>query len=144
MHQITNRFILQLSSSNPLKPGVKSRMQCRRKTFMVHQTLVWWALYIPYKFVNSPIRHLGLAIGNVRRVWRFSPTLEWRCSWSSADRRCSNYIWVSNIFIAYRGTSYIGLKVTLTVSAEYIVTLGLNSLASGRCPPGGSLLWWVA
>ena len=23
----------------------------------------------------------------------------WRCSWSSADRRCSNYIWVINNFI---------------------------------------------
>ena len=32
---------------------------------------------------------------------------EWRCSWSSADRRCSNYIWVINNFIAYSGTSYI-------------------------------------
>ena len=46
--------------------------QCRRKTFMVHQTFVWWALYILYKFAKFPIRHLGLAIGNVRR---FSPTL---------------------------------------------------------------------
>ena len=26
---------------------------------------------------------------------------EWRCSWSSADRRCSNYMWVINNFIAY-------------------------------------------
>ena len=26
---------------------------------------------------------------------------EWRCNWSSADRRCSNYIWVINKFIAY-------------------------------------------
>ena len=26
---------------------------------------------------------------------------EWRCSWSSADRQCSNYIWVINNFIAY-------------------------------------------
>ena len=25
----------------------------------------------------------------------------WRCSWSSADRRCSNYIWEINKFIAY-------------------------------------------
>ena len=25
---------------------------------------------------------------------------EWRCSWSSSDRRCSNYIWVMNNFIA--------------------------------------------
>ena len=26
---------------------------------------------------------------------------EWTCSWSSADRRCSNYIWVINNFIAF-------------------------------------------
>ena len=32
---------------------------------------------------------------------------EWRCSWSSADRRCSNYIWVIDNFIAHRGASYI-------------------------------------
>ena len=32
---------------------------------------------------------------------------EWRCSWSSADRRCSNYIWVINNFIAYQGATYI-------------------------------------
>ena len=25
---------------------------------------------------------------------------EWSCSWSNADRRCSNYIWVINNFIA--------------------------------------------
>ena len=31
---------------------------------------------------------------------------EWRCSWSSADRRCSNYIWVINNFIAYEGATY--------------------------------------
>ena len=37
---------------------------------------------------------------------------EWRCSWSSADRRCSNYIWVINNFIAYYGAPYIrGLTV---------------------------------
>ena len=32
---------------------------------------------------------------------------EWRCSWSSADRRCSNYIWVINNSIAYESASYI-------------------------------------
>ena len=32
---------------------------------------------------------------------------EWRCSWSNADRRCSNYIWVIDNFIAYGGASYI-------------------------------------
>ena len=32
---------------------------------------------------------------------------EWRCSWSSAYRRCSNYIWVINNLITYWGASYI-------------------------------------
>ena len=37
---------------------------------------------------------------------------EWRCSWSSADRRCSNYIWVINNSIANIGAAYIrGLTV---------------------------------
>ena len=33
--------------------------------------------------------------------WSQVLSQEWRCSWSSADRRCSNYIWVINNFIAY-------------------------------------------
>ena len=38
---------------------------------------------------------------------------EWRCSWSSAGRRWSKYIWVINNFIAYYGATYIrDLKVT--------------------------------
>ena len=32
--------------------------------------------------------------------WSQVLSAEWRCSWSSADRRCSNYIWVFNNFIA--------------------------------------------
>ena len=32
---------------------------------------------------------------------------EWRCSWSSADRRCSNYIWAINNLIAYWSAAYI-------------------------------------
>ena len=37
---------------------------------------------------------------------------EWRCSWSIADRRCSNYIWVINNFIVYLVSSYFrGLTV---------------------------------
>ena len=37
---------------------------------------------------------------------------EWRCSWSSADRRYSNYIWVINNCTAYRGATYIrGLTI---------------------------------
>ena len=39
--------------------------------------------------------------------WRQVLSWEWRCSWSSADRRCSNYIWVINNFIANLGVAYI-------------------------------------
>ena len=66
-----------------------------------------------------------LAIGSLRTIWcimdwrlcfmhNWSQVLsrEWRCSWSSADRRCSNYIWVINNFTAYQGASYFrGLTV---------------------------------
>ena len=34
-------------------------------------------------------------------------SLEWRYSRSRAKRRCSNYIWVINNFIAYKGATYI-------------------------------------
>ena len=72
---------IDMNVISPLTTAIqqfKRRFQCRRKTCMVHQTFVWWALYIPYKFVKSPIRHLGLAIGNVWCVRRFSPTLRFR------------------------------------------------------------------
>ena len=39
--------------------------------------------------------------------WSQVLSWEWRCSWSSADRRCSNYIWMVNNFIAYWGAPYI-------------------------------------
>ena len=39
--------------------------------------------------------------------WSHVSSWEWRCSWSSADRRCSNYIWVIKIFIAFSSASYI-------------------------------------
>ena len=39
--------------------------------------------------------------------WSQMLSREWRCSWSSADRRCSNYIWVTDNFIAYQGAAYV-------------------------------------
>ena len=69
--------------------------QCRRKTSMVHQTFVWWALYILYKSGKFLIRHLSLAIGNVQR---FSPTLyHLRVKWTPfkthflATNPCAGY-----------------------------------------------------
>ena len=47
---------------------------------------------------------------------------EWRCSWSSADKRCSNYIWVIDNFIVYWGAAYIrGFTV-----APIVASLGLR------------------
>ena len=39
--------------------------------------------------------------------WSQVLSREWRCSWSSADRRCSNYIWLIDNFITYSGATYI-------------------------------------
>ena len=45
--------------------------------------------------------------------WSQVLSREWRCSWSNTDRRCSNYIWVINNFIAHKGAPYIrGLRVS--------------------------------
>ena len=50
--------------------------------------------------------------------WSQVLSREWRCSWSSADRRCSNYIWVIDNFIANLGASYIR---DLTVYIETLI-----------------------
>ena len=39
--------------------------------------------------------------------WIHVLSQEWRCSWSSVDGRCSNYIWVINNFTTYHGAPYI-------------------------------------
>ena len=48
-----------------------------------------------------------LRLSKCRIPWSPMSSQEWRCSWSSADRRCSNYIWVNDNFIAYWGSTYI-------------------------------------
>ena len=59
--------------------------------------------------------------------WSHVLSRKWRCSWSSADRRCSNYmyIWVINDLIAKLGATYIR---DLTVSR-----LGLKREWSKLC-----------
>ena len=47
-----------------------------------------------------------ICLSALGRLWSMYRQ-EWRCSWSSADRRCSNYIWVIDNFIAYYGAPYI-------------------------------------
>ena len=86
-------WILQTGSTSPRGPV----MQCSRKTFMVHQTFVQWALYILLNFVISPIRHFGLAIGNVRHVRWFLWTLVMQ-SFDGNFVDCLNNVLTRNIF----------------------------------------------
>ena len=44
---------------------------------------------------------------------------EWRCSWSSVDRWCSNYIWMINNFIAQGVTHIRGFMVNGISSSGY-------------------------
>ena len=54
--------------------------------------------------------------------WSHVLSWEWRCSWCSADRRCSNYIWVINNLIAHKGVTYIrDLKVLAVVHFELFI-----------------------
>ena len=57
------------------------------------------------RFTKSPnliVSHLGLQLSLHNTVdWSHVLSREWRCSWSSAGRRCSNYIGVTNNLIAY-------------------------------------------
>ena len=47
--------------------------------------------------------------------WSQLLSREWRCSRSSTNRQCPNYIWMINKFIAYKGTSNIrGFRVGIS------------------------------
>ena len=60
--------------------------------------------------------------------WSQMLSREWRCSWSSTDRQCSNYIWVVNKFITYQGVSYIrDLTVTRMTNTKLINSLYTES-----------------
>ena len=58
------------------------------------------------KYQNLNVSGLVLQL-SLLIYWTQVLSWEWRCSRSSADRWCSNYIWVINNFIAYWGASYI-------------------------------------
>ena len=49
---------------------------------------------------NLNASRLGLQL-SLRNLLKQVLSGEWRCSWSSADRRCSNHILVINNLIAY-------------------------------------------
>ena len=55
--------------------------------------------------------------------WSHMLSWEWRCSWSSADRRCSNYIWVINNLIVYKGAPYIREFTVFVFKTIFIVKI---------------------
>ena len=57
---------------------------------------------------------------SLRNLLKLDLSWEWRCSWSSADRRCSNYICVINSLITYSGAAYIR---DLTVLVSFRIAL---------------------
>ena len=72
-------------------------------------------------------------------LWSLVLSREWRCSWNSADRRCSNYIWVIDSLTAYQGASYIRdvavlllakVNVIHRISYRYSLKSYLHSLIS--------------
>ena len=59
--------------------------------------------------------------------WSQVLSQKWRCSWSSANRGCSNYIWLIIIFIAYKGAPYIrSLRVIVPSFIDHIQILWLE------------------
>ena len=72
--------------------------------------------------------------------WSQLLSWEWRCCWSSADRRCSNYIWVINNFITYWGENYIrGFTVIIFI----IVACDCLSMSIFNCAFGVRHGWTI-
>ena len=80
-------------------------VQHRQKTFMVHQTFVWWALCILFKFVKSFVRHLGPAVENV--WWVQTNVFHLHC-WYDVSLLLVHSLF--NMFCAARGI--VGVQVT--------------------------------
>ena len=62
--------------------------------------------------------------------WSYVLSWEWRCSWSSGDRRCSNYIWVINDLFAYKGASHIRdfIFMYFQVTGNHVTTVRYANL----------------
>ena len=60
--------------------------------------------------------------------WSQMLSREWRCSWSSADRRCSNYICMNNNVIAYSGAPYIRCLTVI-----YLISILFRMIFKAGC-----------
>ena len=62
--------------------------------------------------------------------WSQVLSREWRCSWSSADRRCSNYVWVINNFIAL---TMVYLKLEVWQYFQILLKVFLQNVSFDAC-----------
>ena len=68
-----------------------------------HQTSNIWRTKFHVLNVSRLVACSCLCLVHLSQVF----SREWRCSWSSAGRRCSNYVWMINNFNAYLEATYI-------------------------------------
>ena len=125
---------IQAANRRPLD----EKMPCVSSTCMIKWCNSLNSLVITYHDIYSQISNIRHQILTVMFLFLSSSCLcpihwsqvlgrEWRYSWSSADRQCSNYIWVINNFVAYWGATYIrGLVVCIIFRLMWArVTLSL-------------------
>ena len=78
------------------------------------------------KYQNLNVSHLILQLTKWAIYWSQVLSREWRCSWSSADRRCCNYIWGSTVLSP--------AKVHLVLEIWWYVGKNIPCLLWGRIP----------
>ena len=101
------RVLIEVLSQYCQRDGIRGYSDASLHTA---NSLIWGA---PNRI--SYVSHLVLQL-SLCNILKPGVSREWRCSWSSADRRCSNYIGMINNFIAYKAATYIrGLTVIRSV-----------------------------
>ena len=114
-------YIFTLRQSMAHQSAVQVGMQCINEYSEVHFLFPSASFKVPsnllYKLhqvtkLKCFLSRLAVVFAQIH--WSQVFSREWRCSWSSTDRWCSNYIWVINNFIVSWDVSYtIGLMVCI-------------------------------
>ena len=69
------------------------------------QVMVWYrqaTSLFERQYTNTEMSLVSACSCLCAIYWSHILSGEWICSWSNADRRCSNYIWVINNLVAYQ------------------------------------------
>ena len=126
---IVSRPVLQMSLCNILKPepwfNIKMLSYQYRKSHCRDKTI------LRPSYLHNGISYTGKTAS---LYWIGAQVLsrEWGCKWSSAGRRCSNYIWVINNFNDYLGAPYIRNLTVYGHDSGYIIGSTLRSFISLR------------